>query len=266
MDIGSKKMRRYWISKDQIQNEPALSQGAQSVWFDGDQFHHIFIVCRQIVGHQFEVLTEDSIAYLVQVTEVGKKKASAKILSQRKIEPLPRPYINLALSIPRFPVFDAICEKAVELGVHKISPFVSDFSFVREIKEFPENKIERLGKIVLSSTQQSGRGDLMKIDPATNFAQIIKNIGPNDFAFFAYEGDTQTNIRQEISRLKSQHAQTPDNIWIFVGSEGGFSIAEVKQLTDLGLHPVTLGSQILRVETACMTLVSILKYEFGLME
>lgn len=261
-------MRRYWISKDQIASGEGQSE---YVHFDGDQHHHIFVVCRQIVGHQFEVLTEDSMAYLVQVTEVQKKKSLAKILSQRKIEPLPRPYINLALSIPRFPVFDAICEKAVEMGVHKIAPFVSDFSFVRETKDFPENKISRLEKIVLSSTQQSGRGDLMKIDTATSFDQIVKNIGPaggqpNDFSFFAYEGDTQTNLRQEISRLKAQHTQTPDNIWIFVGSEGGFSVPEVKRLTDLGLHPVTLGSQILRVETACMTLVSILKYEFGLME
>lgn len=258
LDTGYRKMRRYWISKDQIADS--------NVVFDGDQHHHIFIVCRQIVGHHFEVLTEDSMAYLVEVTEVAKKKASAKILSSRKIDPLPHPYINLALSIPRFPVFDAICEKAVEMGVHKISPFVSDFSFVRETKEFPENKIERLGKIVLSATQQSGRGDLMKIDPATNLDQIIKNIGPNDFCFFAYEGDTQTDLRREISRLKTKHTQPPENIWIFVGSEGGFSVPEVKKLTDLGLHPVTLGSQILRVETACMTLVSILKYEFGLME
>lgn len=258
LDTGYRKMRRYWISKDQIADS--------TVYFDGDQHHHIFIVCRQIVGHTFEVLTEDSMAYVVEVTEVGKKKAAAKILSSRKIEPLPRPYIHLALSIPRFPVFDSICEKAVEMGVHKIAPFVSEFSFVREIKEFPENKIERLGKIVLSATQQSGRGDLMKIDPAVHLDQFIEKIDPKDFCFFAFEGNTQTSLQKEISRLKNKQPQAPENIWIFVGSEGGFSAAEVKKLTDLGLHPVTLGSQILRVETACMTLVSILKYEFGLME
>ena len=258
LDTGYRKMRRYWISNNQID--------AESITFDGDQFHHIFIVCRQIVGHQFEALTDDGLAYLVQVTAVLKRSATTKILSHRKIPELPKPYIHLALSIPRFPVFDAICEKAVEMGVHKIVPFTSDFSFIREAKEFSESKFERLGKIVLSASQQSGRGDFMKIEPISRMDQIIGRIGKNYFSFFAYEGETQSTLQREINRLKTQQGQVPENIWIFVGSEGGFSTTEVKQLTDLGLHPVTLGGQILRVETACMTLVSILKYEFGLME
>jgi 16S rRNA (uracil1498-N3)-methyltransferase len=255
-------MRRYWINKDQIQTSSELL----SIVFEGDQFHHIFIVCRQTVGHQFEALTEDGIAYLVEVTKVLKKTATVKILSQRKIPERPKPYIHLALSVPRFSVLDSICEKAVEMGVHKIIPFVSDFSFIRETKDFADNKIERLSKIVLSATQQSGRGDLMKIEPISHMSQVIDKIGMSDFSFFAYEGETQTSIENEINRLKSKHIQPPENIWIFVGSEGGFSVNEVKKLTDLGLNPVTLGGQILRVETACMTLVSVLKYEFGLME
>jgi 16S rRNA (uracil1498-N3)-methyltransferase len=58
----------------------------------------------------------------------------------------------------------------------------------------------------------------------------------------------------------------PENLWLIVGSEGGFSDKEVTEMKQLGLDPVTLGPQVLRVETACMTLVSVLKYEFGLMK
>jgi 16S rRNA (uracil1498-N3)-methyltransferase len=58
----------------------------------------------------------------------------------------------------------------------------------------------------------------------------------------------------------------PENLWLIVGSEGGFSDREVTEMKQLGLDPVTLGPQVLRVETACMTLVSVLKYEFGLMK
>ena len=48
-----------------------------------------------------------------------------------------------------------------------------------------------------------------------------------------------------------------------MGSEGGYSPTEVEKFQALGLQPVTLGEQVLRVETACIALLAVLKYEFG---
>ncbi|MEK6627492.1 MAG: RsmE family RNA methyltransferase, partial [Bdellovibrionota bacterium] len=80
------------------------------------------------------------------------------------------------------------------------------------------------------------------------------------------EGSSVLGIREHLKLVQENQAQKPDNIWIIVGSEGGFSEKEVLEMQQLGLNPVTLGSQVLRVETACMTLVSVLKYEFGLLK
>ena len=253
-------MRRYWIEKKQIQDN--------NVNFSHDQFHHIFDVCRQEVGHHFEVITEDSKAFLVQVTEVLKKTASAKIVEEREIKKLAQPHIHLLVSLPRYNVFDSTIERCVELGVTSITPFVSDYSFIRKEKELPAGKYERWNKIVISATQQSGRGELMKIHDLTTFANALESANLNDknWCLFAYEGKTQAPVSVEINRLKTQYACLPDNLFILVGSEGGFSTQEVAQIQQLGLNPVTLGQQILRVETACLTLVSVLKYEFGLMK
>ena len=106
----------------------------------------------------------------------------------------------------------------------------------------------------------------MRILEPVDFQTIVKRIGPQDVAIFAYEGTTQRSLKAEIESIKAKFLTLPEKIWIFVGSEGGFSEGEAQFLTDLGLYPVTLGRQILRVETACMTLVSVLKYEFKLME
>ena len=265
--IGFKKiiMRRYWIEKKQIDS-------LSTVHFSGEQFHHIFDVCRQEVGHHFEVITEDSKAYLVEVKDIGKKSAHAVIVEERLIKQLETPHIHIALSVSRYPVMDAIMEKAVEMGVKSILPFVSEYSFVRKEKEVSENKIERWKKIVISATQQCGRGELMMIHEVQNLPLALKQINPNskNWCLFAYEGNDLKSLKQEVVDLKAQFNdipdQKPENIWLIVGSEGGFSAKEVQQLQELGLHPVTLGSQILRVETACMTLVAALKYEFGLMK
>lgn len=255
-------MRRYWIEKKDVHQD--------QVNFSGDVFHHIFDVCRQEEGSKFEVLTEDSKAYFVQVTQVGRKTAAAQILEERVIPALKTPHIHIALSISRFPVMDAIMEKAVEMGVVSIQPFFSDFSFVRKEEKISDNKLERWSKIVRSATQQCGRGDLMKILPALPFDQVVASINRNTSSagLFAYEGSPSVptlRIKDAVQNMRTAQGTDLKDVWIIVGSEGGFSTREVEELKNLGLDPVTLGPQVLRVETACMTLVSVLKYDLDLM-
>ncbi len=257
-------MRRYWIQQSQIKSvdgQPSI------VLFKDEIFHHIFDVCRQEVGHHFEVLTEDSQAYLVEVTHKEKKQAQAKIIENREIQKLSLPYVHIALSIPRFAVMDSIIERAVEMGAASILPFYSDYSFIRKPENLPVGKSERWQKIVISATQQSGRGELMKIHAPQKWSNMLEHINPNaqNWCLFAYEGASVLGL-QNYLESKKKSTQKPENIWIIVGSEGGFSTEEVNEMKQLGLDPVTLGRQVLRVETACLTLVSVLKYEFGLLK
>lgn len=252
-------MRRYWIEKSQIYNDQVV--------FKSEQYHHIFDVCRQTVGNHFEVITEDSNAYLVEVVSVDKKQATAKIVETRAIQKLKRPHIHIALSVSRFPVMDSIVERAVEMGVSSILPFYSEYSFIRKAANLPAGKLERWQKIVISATQQCGRGELMAIQNPIDWTTLQAQINPSTkkWCLFAYEGEGQLPLKSYIQTKKQQVQDLVDEIWIIVGSEGGFSTAEVESMKNLGLDPVTLGSQILRVETACLTLVSALKYEFGLL-
>ncbi len=251
-------MRRYWIESKDLYGD--------RVNFTGDTFHHIFDVCRQEVGSKFEVLNEDSKAFLVEVVSVAKKTAEARVLEARVIPPLPEPHIHLALAVSRFPVMDAIVEKAVEMGVKSIQPLFTEFSFVRTPSALSANKVDRWDKIVRSATQQSGRGDLMQIKPALQMDEFLKSFNPKSsvMGLFAYEGASTLSIKHYVTEKKRELGTIKD-IWIFVGSEGGFSLAEVEKMGNLALYPVTLGPQVLRVETACMALVSVLKYDFDLM-
>jgi len=251
-------MRRYWIEHSDIAQD--------LVSFKDETFHHIFDVCRQNVGSKFEVLTEKAEAHFVEVIEVQKKKALARILETREIPPLKDPKIHLVMSVPRFPVFESVLEKAVEMGVQSIHLFFSDFSFVKTHSSISESKYERWDKIIRSATQQTGRGDLLKLYKPVTFSKLNEVINPSaaSWGLFAYEGETVKSLKEEIS-LKKQANISPKDIWLIIGAEGGFSFAEVDEFKKLGLDPVTLGSQVLRVETACMTLVSVLKYDFDLM-
>lgn len=249
-------MRRYWLPQEMIKGD--------LIHIEGDVFHHIFSVCRQERGSKFEVLGDQNKAHFVEVIESNKKNALCKILETRIIPDLKKPHIHLCLSVAKFPTMDAVIEKAVEMGVHSIRPFFSEYSFIKS--ELPESRVERWRKIVLSATQQSGRGDLLNILPAVSLAQLFqqKSTATNKLGFFAFEGKSDVDIRTYIAETRKN--QKPEEIWLFVGGEGGFSQTEVQTFSQNHLKSVSLGEQVLRVETACITLISVLKYEFELMK
>jgi 16S rRNA (uracil1498-N3)-methyltransferase len=239
---------------------------ADEVTLSGDVLHHIRDVCRMHKGSKFEVIVGgQQKALLVEVTGETKHESFARVLEERAIDPIPYPHIHLALSVPRFPVFEAVVEKAVELGVFAIHPFFSEFSFIRKQEETWAKKVPRFEKIVQSATQQSGRGDLMPISNPVDLEQILAKFNRTEGAkgLFAYEGDARLNAKDGVARVASDKSLT--EAWIFVGSEGGFSATEVEKFKEAGLASVTLGSQVLRVETACVALISILKYDLDLM-
>ncbi len=247
-------LRRFYIDKENIT--------AEGVRLRGDMFHHIRDVCRFGVGDQFEVLTGDGFAQLVEISSLSNKELLANVLSQRAIMALSKPLITLCLSIPKLPKVDWIVEKSVELGVYEIRPFVSDFSFLRKVSEISPNRVQRWEKLAQGATQQSGRGELMRIGEATTLKNLLSEFNRLDATggLFPYEGEARTGLKGALAEIKNSKL---DHLWVFVGSEGGFSAGEVQMFADSGLNSVSLGDQILRVETACVALVSVIKYELG---
>lgn len=249
-------MRRYRLTDD--------PQDLAYIPIEGDLFHHIVDVCRQGVGSKFELLDSKGQAHLVEIQSLSKRSALTRTLETRALPTLPTPHLILALAVPRFPVLEAVLEKAVELGVAEIRLFFSDYSFVRGMDKISDKRWDRWKKIILSSTQQSGRADLMTLAQPTAIAELFKGFNPNggDWGLLAYEGETPRSVGAAVKVLR-QKGKVPERLWFFVGSEGGFSLAEAKFFESQGLHAASLGDQVLRVETACITIASILKYEAG---
>ncbi len=244
-------MRRYWVEDECITGDRFLLKG--------DTLHHIVDVCRMGKGDKFEILNEKGMIFFVELEDVAKKQASGKILESRKAPEQKRPHIVLALSVPRFNVFDATLEKCVELGVSRIHPFTSDFSFIRNAKDLTPARTQRWEKIVKSASQQTGRADLLKIEALATLTQTVEefNRNPRRMGLWAYEGEGELSLKEALTKAP----RDLDEVWVFVGSEGGFSHQEIEIAKKHGFPPLTLGDQVLRVETACVALISVIKYE-----
>lgn len=246
-------MRRYWVEDDCIVND--------GFTLKGDTFHHIVDVCRMGKGDKFEILNDKGTIYFVELEEITKKSAHGKILESRQAPERKRPHVVLALSVPRFNVFDATLEKCVELGVSRIHPFTSDFSFIRNAKDLTSNRTQRWDKIVKSASQQTGRADLLKIEALATLQQTVEefNRKPQRLGLWAYEGEGELSLQEALAKAPADL----DEVWVFVGSEGGFSHQEIEIAKNNGFPPLTLGDQVLRVETACVALISVIKYQLG---
>ena len=245
-------MRRYWVPSECLQSDRVL--------LGGETFHHICVVCRRNVGHSFEVIV-DKKAYLVEIETIERKKAIARVKDVRDLPGLLGPHIHLALSLPKFTTVDNVVEKMVELGVSTVHLFHSDFSHKKPRPEAIEKKHKRWQKIIQGATQQTGRGELMELTQIKPLGVLLEENFPSDkrWGLLAYEGEGGVSMRQGLKSCSEEK----DEVWIFVGGEGGFSLADLEKFKDYKLLPVSLGDQVLRVETACVTLVSILKYGLG---
>lgn len=244
-------LRRFYIEPDRVQNS--------LVRVEGDLFHHIRDVVRFGIGDEFELLPGDGRALRVRIQDNPLRSFVCEVLSERQLSVPKPPHLHLVLSLPKMPKLDWIIEKSVELGAMGIHPVVSDQSFLRKLNEISESRKERWKKIVVSATQQSGRGDLMSIAEPVELKSFLNefNLTSTRQGLFPYEGESALGMSQAVAQiLKSD----PNEIWLFIGSEGGFSKDEVELFKGKGMPPVSMGEQILRVETACVAALSILKY------
>ena len=111
----------------------------------------------------------------------------------------------------------------------------------------------------------------MPILETLNLPELLKNFNREQTdqsltgevkGVFAYEGDAESTLKAQLLKISQESSTKPlEKIYVFVGSEGGFSEVEVELFKKYSLAPITLGTQVLRVETACVALVSVIKYE-----
>ena len=244
-------MMRFWIDLACLKNKKFLIKNSL--------YHHICRVCKIQKGEIFELYCEGLQKYKVTLSSISPSKALADVLESYPVPPLKKPYLHLALSLPRLPKVSSLIEKAVELGVQEFHPFISSFSFLKKPSKLSLEWKKRWSKIAEQNLVLSGRTEPMIIHPCC-FLQAI-NIPKGDLAFMAYEGDSQGMALSEILDKQS----TPHAVWLFIGSEGGFSLKEIKEFSLREKAFVfSMGEQILRVETACLFGLSVLKYHYHL--
>ena len=148
---------------------------------------------------------------------------------------------------------ELILQKTTELGVTQIVPLHSE----RALQKPSQNRYERWHRVLISATKQCKRAWLPELGNAQQFEVSLSQLEK-------FSRCLLLSPHAEVPHIKTvlRETPTPNAIAIFVGPEGGFSNQETTAAIESGCVPVTLGRNILRTETAAITTVAVIAYEF----
>lgn len=164
--------------------------------------------------------------------------------------------VYLFQGLPKADKMEWIVQKAVELGVYEIIPVAAKRCVVKLDERKAGARIVRWQGIAEAAAKQSKRGIIPQVTEVLNFSQAVKKASDMDVRLIPYEmAEGMEKTRQVIDSLKPGQS-----IAVFIGPEGGFEEAEIREAQEVGIVPVTLGKRILRTETAGMTVLSWISY------
>ena len=218
---------------------------------ESEQFHYLSTVRRFSTGDEINIFDGLGNSYKARIDSIDRASMKGTILSSKTFV-LPKVNISLYTAIPKGERFDWLIEKAGEIGVSKIVPVI----YLRSVvKELSENKIERYKKISISASSQSWRADIMPIDKPVKFNEVAEKVSKEKETLNVLPWESEEN--KNVLSLLNENTDIK-NINIFIGPEGGFDKTEIDVALKNNFKTVTLGKNILRVETAAIVAASIL--------
>ncbi|MBN2333795.1 MAG: 16S rRNA (uracil(1498)-N(3))-methyltransferase [Deltaproteobacteria bacterium] len=229
---------------------------ASTACFDQQEYYHTVKVLRQKVGSTIRFLDGCGGVYrgTISCIDPGKQTFEATIEETRQSPP-PRPAVTLAIALPKGKKFDIIVQKAVELGIQRIIPLVSRYSMVKpgNDREVARKHAQRQ-KTALEALKQCGNPFLPELCLPLALTSLPALADHRKIAL-VFDNHATTGISSCTTLLAAA-----DEIIIIIGPEGGFAREEIIWLNSRGYRPVSLGSPILRLETAAIAAMAIIQY------
>lgn len=193
------------------------------------------------------------------IDHVGGKDVRVKILDTWSVPPA-RLSIVLAQSLPKADKMETILQRATELGVYKIVPFISQRSVPKLDRKKATDKQSRWQKIALEATRQCRQAYIPEVTQVLSFSEMLKAAPQDAVRVIFWEEETDLDIKNFLHR---EALKPLTKCWMVIGPEGGFSTEEVQEAGDFGFTPVSLGRHVLRVETASPAAIAVIQYEWG---
>ena len=233
---------RYYLPADE------WSEGTLAL--TGDEAHHCVRVLRQKVGDMVEVFDGEGGSVLGVILQADKSRVLIQAQGARQ-QQVRTGHLHLVQAVPKAGNMELIVQKAVELGVSSIQPLMTE----NTVAKADAKKQQKWQRVALEACKQCGQNYLPEVLPVLHFDQWVDQAQVSGFAMVA-----ALDPRSEPIEVAAQNARGAESATLLVGPEGDFSQAEYDSVIAAKFQPVSLGAIILRVETATLYCLSVLKF------
>ena len=183
------------------------------------------------------------------------------LLAEGPVRKLPRPGFSATLfaCITKGSRWDWTIEKAVELGVARIVPVISERTIVRLGKEERFAKAQRWRRVAEDAARQSDAMWTAQVDEPVDFQESLALVRELDACFVGALADPPPPplLEAVMAKFPSGGVQCGARAGLFIGPEGDFAPEELSALAACGT-PVSLGPTVLRAETAAIAALAVL--------
>ena len=191
------------------------------------------------------------------VTDVTTGQIILEVIERRESTTEPSVKASIYMAFPKADKLEHVIQKATELGAYEIVAFPTSRCVSKPDEKSLKKKLERWQKIAASAAEQSGRGRVPEIIVLKSYAEALQRAACADKAILFYENERATTLRMAMEEMPIK------TISLMSGPEGGLEPLEVEKAKDAGLQICTLGSRILRCETAPLCALSAVMYAVG---
>lgn len=244
-------VRRFMISSR------AIRDGYAS--FNGDIHNHMVRVLRLETGDSVQLTDEKGMVHFGTINQVDKEWVTIKITSSSPAiqTDSSAPHITICQALPKGDKIDLILQKGTELGAHDFWLFGGRRSIAKIRADQQNSKLERWNRITAEAARQCGRPDIPEVTWRPGAVEAANDSGQG-LRLILWEGEREHALKDVLSAVGK-----PSSVTVAIGPEGGFDPLEVRHFTQHGFQPVSLGSRILRTETASIAILAVMQYIWG---
>ena len=227
----------------------------ERITLTGDNAQHAKVL-RLKAGEEVLLCDGEGNECLCRVEEMDARQLTVTVTSRRESSTEPAVRVSVYMAFPKADKLEHVIQKATELGAYEIVAFPSARCISKPDEKSLAKKVERWQKIAASAAEQSGRGRIPRVLVLPSYKAALERAAEANKALLFYENEHATTLRMA---LEGQYA----SVSLLTGPEGGLEESEVKQALEAGLQVCTLGSRILRCETAPLCALSAVMYDSG---